>query len=209
VRILPTTGTIWIESACAHLRASGVVALPTDTLYGLAAELERPDGANRIFTLKERDKDRSLPWQVASLVHAEASGFAFSPAARRLAERFWPGPLTLVLPRPARCPAWFAPGSPRIALRIPGHRVPLALLEAFGAPLAVTSANLSGGKECLSPSEVAAAFGGADDLLILDGGLAPGGMASTVVDASGAEPVLLREGPVPFASVLEVWHVER
>jgi L-threonylcarbamoyladenylate synthase len=205
MRVLTTTDAAWLDAALAHLRDGGVVALPTETVYGLAAALHRPEGVERIFALKGRPEEKALPWQAASLPQAEAAGFRFSGPARRVAERFWPGPLTLVLPRPASCPPWFAPDSRAVALRIPDHGVALALLEGHGDALAVTSANRSRERECLDAHEVGAVFADVLDLLVIDGGAAPGGVPSTVVDASGEEPVLLREGSLAFALIREVW----
>ncbi len=180
--------------------------MPTETVYGLAAGLHDPAGQDRIFHMKGRTREKALPVQTDTLKHARAWGFALSPRALRVAELFWPGPLTLVLARPATCPAWFAPDSPTLALRIPDHPVTLALLEAAGAPLAITSANPSGLAECLRAQDAARAFATFDDLLVIDGGRVPGGKASTVLDVTGREPVLLRRGPIPLKELLEVWH---
>jgi len=204
MRILDASGEGWLETALAHLRAGGVVALPTETVYGLAAELD-PKAMEGIYALKGRSAGKALPWQVDSVERALDWGFEFSAPARRLAERFWPGPLTLLLNRPRRCPAWFAPGAPLVGLRIPHHPVVLELLRVAGEPLAVTSANRSGQPECLQAADVALAFEGAGDLLVLNGSTAPGGVASTVVDASGPEPQVVREGPIAISEILRVW----
>jgi len=143
---------------------------------------------------------------MASAEAALGFGFEFSPMARQLAARFWPGPLTLVLPRPPALPHWFAPGASTAALRVPSHGATRTLLERWGNPLAVTSANRSGYREAVSAREVEEIFAGAADLLVVDGGSAPGGSASTIVDATGPAPVILRTGPVSKASIEEVWH---
>ena len=206
MKVVPSGDSGWIERALEHLRSGGIVALPTETVYGLAASLDRPEGVERIFSLKGRPERRALPWQVDSLERALSAGFLFGDGALRLARHFWPGALTLVLERPPSCPPWFAPQDPGIALRIPNHPVPLGLLRAAGSALAVTSANLSGERECLDPLEVREVFGDAADLLLVDGGRAEGGAASTVVDATGAEPRILRDGPIPLGLIEEVWH---
>lgn len=195
----------WVERALRHLFRGGVVALPTDTTYGLAASLEGPAGMEKIFRLKGRPPEKALPLLLPSLSRAEGLGFRFSAGAKRLALRFWPGPLTLVLKRPPSLPSWFAPGLPTAAVRVPGHGVALALLEATGW-LAVTSANRSGGREALTASEVKAAFLGDKDLLVVDGGAAPGGRPSTVVDAAGESPRILRRGALSERELEEVWH---
>ncbi len=195
----------WLDTALRHLTGGGVVALPTDTVYGLAASLEGPEGTAEILRLKGRPAGKALPILVPSLSRAEGHGFPFSPEARRLALRYWPGPLTLVLRRPPSLPAWFAPGFSTVAVRVPAHPVPLALLEAAGW-LAVTSANRSGCPEALTASEVAREFAGEEALLLVDGGPSPGGRASTVVDAAGEAPRVLRGGPLSEADVEAVWH---
>lgn len=204
MRTLDAPSAGWLEKVLAHLRAGKVVALPTETVYGLASALD-PRGIERIYGLKGRAEEKALPLQVDSVERAVEYGFDFSAPARRLAERFWPGPLTLLLNRPQGCPAWFAPDTPLIALRIPDHPVVLELLSAAGEPLAVTSANRSGEPECLHAGDVARAFEGAEDLFVLDGGIAPGGIASTVMDASGPEPRTVREGPITPSEILHAW----
>lgn len=205
MRFISTADPRWLDEALAHLRQGLVVALPTETVYGVASLL-RPDAVDGIFALKGRAAEKALPLQTDSVERALAWGFTLSAPARRLADRFWPGPLTLLLERPARCPGWFAPGSRLIALRVPDHPDVARLLGAAGEPLAVTSANPSGGPECLDAAEVARIFQDAADLLVVDGGIAPGGVASTVVDASGPEPRVVRAGPIAREAIEEAWH---
>ena len=204
MRTIGTQGEGWIAEAWKHLKAGGVLALPTETVYGLAACLNDPAGADQIFELKGRPQEKLLPLQMDSLARVQAWGFSFSPGAERLALAFWPGPLTLVLSRPPRCPPWFAPGGTTLAVRVPDHPVALRLLARAAAPLAVTSANLSGEPPCLDAQAVARAFPGAP-LLVLDGGRAPGGLPSTVVAATGEEALVLREGPIGSARIREAW----
>ncbi len=204
MRLIATADPRWLDEALAHLGRGLVVALPTETVYGLASLL-RPEAVDGIFALKGRAAEKALPLQTDSVERALAWGFTLSAPARRLAERFWPGPLTLLLGRPARCPRWFAPGSRLIALRVPDHPIVGALLRAAGEPLAVTSANPSGEPECLDSAEVARMFAHAANLLVVDGGHAPGGVASTVVDASGPEPRVMRVGPIRQAAIEEAW----
>ena len=204
MRVLPTSAPAWTYEALGHLRAGGVVAFPTETVYGLGALLNRA-AVEDIFRIKGRPGEKILPLQAYSLEQATDWGFEFAPGAMRMAQTFWPGPLTLLLRRPSRCPDWFAPDSPLIALRLPDHAVALELLRTAGEPLAVTSANLSGGAECLDADAVTRIFGDDGELLLLDGGRVPGGVASTVVDASGPTPVIVRLGPLSAAQILEVW----
>ncbi len=205
MRMIPASDDRWLSPALEHLRGGGVLALPTETVYGLAASIHTSAGVERIYELKNRAVEKALPWQVDSLECAIELGFTFTPGALAVARRFWPGPLTLLLGRPRTCPDWFAPDASLLALRIPDHPPAARLLEAWGAPLAVTSANRSGQPECLDAEAVAHAFPDAGDLLILDGGPSPGGMASTVVDASGQEPRIMREGPITADAILAAW----
>jgi len=206
VRRISLDDPSWVEEALLHLKSGRVLALPTETVYGLAGALDTPAAVSRIVALKGRPEDKALPLQMASAEAARGFGFEFSPPARKLADRFWPGPLTLVLPRPVGLPEWYAPGVPTAALRVPGHGAARTLLEKWGFPLAVTSANRSGCREAVSAREVEEIFAGTPDLLVVDGGDAPGGSASTVVDATGPSPVVLRTGPVSRQRIEEVWH---
>ena len=195
----------WLRRSADHLRAGGLVAFPTETVYGLACSAFSPVGLAALFDLKGRETGRPLPIQVDSLRTALAAGFRLTPGAERLAREFWPGPLTLVLPRPPSLPSWYAPENDAVALRIPDHPVALAVLREAGVALAVTSANLSGAPPLTDAAAVAHAFPGAAELLVLDGGAATGGIASTVLDVTGEEPRLVREGPLPLHRLLEVW----
>jgi L-threonylcarbamoyladenylate synthase len=196
----------WTEEALLHLRSGKVLAVPTETVYGLAGSIASPAAVARIVSLKGRPADKALPLQTGSVEAARAFGFDFSPETLRLAARFWPGPLTLVLRRPPALPAWFAPGLSTAALRVPGHGATRALLQRWDGPLAVTSANRSGGREALTAQEVEDIFAGDPDLLVVDGGPASGGSASTIVDATGPTPVVLRSGPLSRERIEEVWH---
>ncbi len=198
-------GLAWLSAAAAHLRSGKVLAVPTETVYGLAVSAFNRDGVEALFELKARSEMKPLPIQVDSMRTALMAGFQFPSRILALAERFWPGPLTLVVARPPAIPSWYAPESDKVALRIPGHAVTLALLQEMGVPLAVTSANLSGRPPLTKAEAIMEAFPRAAELLILDDGPSPGGMASTVVDVTGERPLMVREGPVPFSTIIEVW----
>jgi L-threonylcarbamoyladenylate synthase len=189
-----------LEQAVAVLRGGGVVAVPTDTLYGLAADPFNPDAVERVFALKGRAPDRPLPLVAADTVQVHQWIGRLSPLAARLAERFWPGPLTLVVAAPeALAPGVIgAPGT--VGVRVPAHAVTRAICSAFGRPVTATSANASGEPATASPDVVAAELGGYVDLLV-DAGPAPGGEPSTIVDTAGAEPRLIRAGAIPWNSV--------
>ncbi len=182
------------------LGRGGVMAFPTETFYGLGAAAYSGGAVSRIFALKGRDPAKPLP-VVASGLGMVTKITALLPSTFRiLAGEFWPGPLTLVL---RAAPDWphdlTGPGG-TVAVRVP----PLAwlrdLTDALGQPLTATSANLSGEKELADPAEVRAVFEGKLDLIV-DGGPTPGGAASTVLDLTGAEPRVLREGAVPVSRI--------
>jgi L-threonylcarbamoyladenylate synthase len=187
-------------AALATLRGGGIVAMPTDTVYGLGVALDAPDGLQRLFAAKDRPLDRAIVLLVADLEQAAAVG-VFSPASRALAERFWPGGLTLVLAQAsgAGLPDVLTGGSATIGVRIPDHDCPRELARALG-PLPVTSANLSGRTPASDASGVLAQLASRIDL-VLDGGPARGGVASTVVDCSGETPKVLREGAIRASEI--------
>ena len=177
------------------LRGGGIVAIPTDTVYGLAADLASPGSIARLFAAKRRPVDQAVVLLLADA--DQAGGLAeWPPAAEALAAAFWPGGLTLVLSqRPeTRLPGELTGGRPTVGLRLPDHPAPRALAAALG-PLPVTSANLSGRPEASDAGEIADQLGEAIDL-ILDGGPARGGPASTVVDCSADAARILREGAI-------------
>ena len=181
------------------LTAGGVVAFPTDTVYGIAVALDTPGGIERLFAAKQRPLDKAIALLIADASQASELG-EMNPAAKALADAFWPGALTLVLPlRPDRSLPAALTGDATIAhqkvgLRVPDHDAPRALARAVG-PLPTTSANRSGEPEAHDADELQAQLGPALDL-ILDGGPAHGGPASTVVDTT-TEPVrILREGAI-------------
>ena len=185
------------------LRDGGIVALPTDTVYGLAVAMATEGGIERLFEAKRRPADRAV---AVLLADAEQAGTMadLTPVARRLADAFWPGGLTLVLAqRPDRpLPDALTGGRSTIGVRVPDHPAPRALAAALG-PLPTTSANISGEPEAADAAAIERLFGDAVDL-ILDGGPAHGGPASTVVDATGVEPRVLREGAIPARMIESV-----
>jgi L-threonylcarbamoyladenylate synthase len=185
------------------LRTGGVVALPTDTVYGIAVSLETPRGVERLFEVKRRPPDKGIMLLLESVDQAPQIG-VMTPAALALAAACWPGGLTVVVPqRPdVPLPAVLTGGSATIGLRVPDHATPRALAAGVG-PLPTTSANVSGMPEARDAREIEAQLGDVIDL-ILDGGAAHGGPASTVVDCSTDEPRILRVGAVPRERVIEI-----
>jgi L-threonylcarbamoyladenylate synthase len=191
------------SAAVATLRGGGIVALPTDTVYGIAADLAIPGAIERLFAAKRRPPERGIVLLLAEASQASAIGRLDAPA-RALAEACWPGGLTLVVPQlpGIRLPPALTGGADTIGLRVPDHPAPRALAAAVG-PLPTTSANRSGHPDARTADEVMAVLGEAIDL-VLDGGLAPGGRPSTVVDLSGLAPRIVRQGAVSEARIREV-----
>ena len=188
--------------AAAILRSGGIVAYPTDTLYGLAANPASAAAMAQLYRIKGRPVDLAIPLIASGIAQIEAAGGALGPATRRLAEAYWPGPLTLVIPAwPGLDPSVHA-GRGTVAIRVPDHPVACMLAEACGWPITATSANKSGEPSTMAPEAVRLALAADLDGLI-DGGPSPGGPPSTIVDASGGVPRLVRAGAVPWGRVLE------
>lgn len=186
-----------IARAAELLRDGEVVAFPTDTVYGVAVAGSRADRIEALFALKRRPPDRRIPLLVASLAQAVDAGWEADERAQAVADRFWPGALTIVLPS--------VDGSETQAFRAPDHPVALALIRAAG-PLLATSANRSDEPDTLGADDVLIAFAMEQDALaaVVDGGVVPGGVASTVVDLSVTPARVLREGPITHAQLVEV-----
>ena len=192
----------WRSRAVDALRARGVVAYPTDTLYGLAADPRSAEAIRRLYRIKGRSVDQAIPLIAAGPAQLDACGLVWTRAAARLARVFWPGPLTLVVPAwPGLC-ADLLNGGSRVAVRVPAHDLARTLADVFGYPITSTSANRSGEPATADPAVVAAALG--DDLEgLLDGGMSPGGPPSTIVDTCDEALRLVRAGAVPWERVLE------
>ena len=187
-----------IPTAKGILHKGGLIAFPTDTIYGVAADPFNPEAIQRIYTAKERPDEKALPVLIGNLDQLEDLVFFIHERVCRIATAFWPGPLTLILPKSARVPTDLTP-YPTIGVRMPNLAFTLALLNETG-PLATTSANISGGPNPVDAASVMAQLGGRIDL-ILDGGPTPGPMASTVADLSGPEISILRQGPITLADL--------
>ncbi|MEY4785501.1 MAG: hypothetical protein RIR41_3436 [Pseudomonadota bacterium] len=190
-----------LDEAARILLAGGLVAVPTETVYGVAADATNGAAVAAIFTAKGRPSFNPLICHVASLAMAESLAH-FTPLARRLAERFWPGPLTLVLPRKRGCPVHdlATAGLPSIGLRIPQHIATLEIISRVGGPLAAPSANPS---EQLSPTtaaHVAAGLGPRIDLIV-DGGAAIAGVESTIIAPGESHVVMLRPGAIARSDI--------
>jgi L-threonylcarbamoyladenylate synthase len=184
------------------VRAGGIVALPTDTVYGIGCALDAPRGIERLFEAKARPPDRAIMLLLADEEQADQIG-VMGAAALALADAFWPGGLSLVLPRRegAVLPDALTGGAPTVGVRVPDHPCPRALAAAVG-PMPVTSANRSGEPELRTATDIAGFLAGLD--LVVDGGLAHGGPPSTVVDTTGELPRILRAGAIDADAVARV-----
>ena len=192
-----------VEKAVRVLRTGGVVAFPTDTLYGLGANVFDPLAIERLFAIKERPAGLALPvliddWRQLEMVAAEVP-----EEAAVLAKRFWPGPLTLVLTKSAAVPDLLTAGAATIAVRMPDHPVPRAIAAALGSPITGTSANVSGRPDPESLQEVKEQLSGRLGFIV-GCGPAPAGTASTIVDITNGAPKLLRTGAITLESICAV-----
>lgn len=181
--------------AAETLNRGGLVAFPTDTVYGVAAHGLKPESIERIYEAKGRMPQKALPLMIAKVEDLPLVASAISADAWKLVKRFWPGGLTLVMKRSSLVPDAVTAGGPTVAIRIPNHTVPLKLIEMVGAPLAVTSANQSGHPSPTTAEQVKAELGGKIEV-VLDGGRCPGGIESTVLSMVTGEPIILRQGAV-------------
>lgn len=191
-----------IQSAARVLRAGGLVAFPTETVYGLGANALDETAVGRIFAAKGRPFDDPLIVHIAAKSQVEDVARAIPDIAYALAEKFWPGPLTLVLKKHPRVAEKVSTGLVTVAVRMPAHRVPLALIRAAGVPVAAPSANLFTRPSPTSAAHVADDLSGRVDI-ILDGGPCPIGLESTVLDLTGPTPAILRPGGTTAEALLE------
>ena len=199
--ILPTTDSRAIPRALEILRAGGLIAFPTDTVYGLGALAFDQTAIESIYLAKDRPLEKAIPILIADVEDLDKVARDIPDLARRLAARFWPGPLTLVVPKRADLPAAVS-ATNTVGVRVPDHDAARALLRAAG-PMAVSSANLSGRESPRTVSEVIRQLNGRIPL-VLDGGETRGGVPSTVVDVTGAQPVILRAGPVTLEQIKSI-----
>lgn len=196
--ILPTDHDNIIPRALDVLKRGGLVAFPTDTVYGVGALAFDEQAVESIYAAKDRPIEKAIPILIGGSEDLDKVTVEIPPIADKLAARFWPGPLTLVIPKHPNLPEVVST-LPTVGVRVPDHPVARALLRAAG-PMAVTSANISGQASPKNAEEVSHQLNGRIPL-ILDGGETPGGVPSTVVNCLGTEPVILREGPVTMEDI--------
>lgn len=184
-----------VARAVTVLKKGGVVAYPTDTVYGLGAGMTCIAAIERIFEIKNRSRGMALPLLLADKSQIEDVVKSVPPSARRLIDNFLPGALTIILWKADIVPDIITAGGNTVAVRIPAHPVPVALIKGLGIPIVGTSANLSGQPSPRTAAAVRRQIGGKIDMLI-DGGRCPGGIESTVVDLTGEKPVIRRQGAI-------------
>ena len=177
------------------LKAGGIVAFPTDTVYGLGADAFNSKAVERIYEVKNRPRHMSFPLLISDLSQISTIAAPASQVALFLAKHFWPGGLTLILLKTASLPTYLANQS-TIAVRIPNHPIPLALIQGLGRPIIGTSANISGKLNNLTIGKVKQQLGDKVDLII-DAGKCPNESESTIVDVTGEMPAILRQGIIP------------
>jgi len=195
-----------IERGISILKQGGLVAFPTDTVYGLGACADNQQAVARVYQVKERPRNMALPLLLARTSQISEVAYPVPPVAWLLADKFLPGALTIVLPKSNSVLDIVTGGGSTVAVRIPAHPVPVALVEDLG-PIVGTSANLSGKPSALTADEVCSQFGDKIDLVI-DGGRCPGGRESTIVDVTGEVPVVLREGAVSREELRKVCEIK-
>ena len=177
-----------------------MLAIPTDTLYGLAADAFNAEAIERVFAIKERPEGMALPVLLSGVEQLGLVADAVPSVAGRLAEAYWPGPLTLIVIRNEGLPERLTAGQATVAVRVPDHEVPRSLARLLGRPITGTSANISGASDPQTLEELRRQVGERVDAVVNEGPH-PAGTASTIVDVSGDEPRLIREGAIPFGEI--------
>ena len=192
-----------IDKAAEIVRKGGVVAFPTDTVYGLGASPFIAEAVKRIYKIKQRPANLPLPVLLADESQVDTIAAGIPEMARSLMKAFWPGGLTLVLSRAHSFPGGAAAGGDTVAVRVPDYEITRLLIRKAGVPVIGTSANISSRPSALEAGEVSRQLGDVIDMII-DGGRCPGGIESTVVDLTGGSPVIVREGAVSADKITEI-----
>jgi L-threonylcarbamoyladenylate synthase len=197
-----------IAEAAKWIRAGRVVAIPTDTLYALAVDPFSRDAVARVFAAKGRSATQALPLIAADAPQVARHLGALPKLGARLAERYWPGPLTMLIPAARALAEAVTGGTGRVGVRVPADRIARDVCAACGIPVTATSANVSGEAAVSMPDEVERTLGERVEFL-LDAGPTPGGSPSTIVDVTGSEPRLVRAGAVAWNDIIEWLHSAR
>jgi L-threonylcarbamoyladenylate synthase len=202
-QILPAADTEVFAHAVRLLKAGKVIAFPTDTVYGIGASGFNERAIEQLFVVKSRERGKAIPYLLADQADLALVAREIPPAARLLAAKFWPGARTLGVPASARVPKLLTAGSDNVAVRVPNHPTTRALIDSLRAPLAATSANISGERDPSTAAEVHAQLDGRIPL-ILNGGATRGNVPSTVVDVTVNPPKVLRVGVIPVDEIEQV-----
>ena len=200
---IPADVRLQVEKGISILKQGGLVAFPTDTVYGLGACAHLAPAVERVYAVKQRPQNMALPLLLAHISQINEVACSVPEIAWLLAENFLPGALTLVLHKSSSVLDIVTGRSTSVAVRVPAHPIPVALIEGVGVPIVGTSANFSGQPSLLTAKEVCAQLGDKIDLVI-DGGRCPGGRESTVVDMTGEKPLVLREGAISVEELQRV-----
>lgn len=203
-RLPDPRGEVWLSQAAEILKKGGLVAFPTETVYGLGAAMTHPEAIRRVFTVKRRPNDNPLILHIHEIDQLTVMARTVPLIVYRLAERFWPGPLTMVLPALSTVPAEVTAGLTTVAVRMPDHPIALALLEKTGVPVAAPSANLSGRPSPTTGEDVREDLLGSVEVII-DGGPTGVGLESTVLDLTCDRPRILRPGGVTLEMLAEIF----
>ena len=208
IRIPDTDRQAALIEAAGEIKRGGIVAFPTETFYGLGVSFSDNEALTKLFELKRRPKDKPMPLIIGDVPALAVIASPPDKIAWRIIERFWPGPLTVLLAARPGLPDLITGRSGKVAVRVPGRSFALDLARAVGYPLTATSANISGMPPADNPADVIRYFGDAIDLLI-DDGSAPGGEPSTIIDMSQGDISLVRPGAVPYEEILKAANPRR
>lgn len=184
-----------LYDAVEKLKNGGIIAFPTETYYGLGAKFDIEESLKKIYAMKNRPEEKALPLIIGEKGLLSDLVTKINSMANLLMDAYWPGPLTLIFPAKENLSEYITAGTHKVAVRIPGESFALALAEASGFPITATSANLSGLPPAMDADTILKYFGDEIDLII-DGGPAPGGLPSTIVDVTGDNMIVLREGAI-------------
>lgn len=202
IRIPGTDKKDALIEAAGEIKRGGIVAFPTETFYGLGVSFSDNEALTMLFELKRRPKDKPMPLIIGDVSALSVIASPPEKIAWRIIERFWPGPLTVLLAAKPGLPDLITGRSGKVAVRVPGRSFALDLARAVGYPITATSANISGMPPSDNPGDVIRYFGDTINLLI-DGGYAPGGTPSTIIDMSEGDISLVRPGAVPYEEILK------
>ena len=199
----PQESDLRVRAAVVMLRAGGVIAFPTDTLFGVGADAFNVEAVERVFTAKGRDREHGLPVLIADASQIQQVAVNVSKAADHLASKFWPGALTLVLRRSSNLPAIVSGGVETVAVRVPDHPIPARIIRSLGHPIVGTSANRAGASDPVTMAEVEEQIGPWLDYVFEDETFGPRGEPSTIVDMTTRRPRVLREGAVTSEEIFQ------